>query len=187
MAGLMLVALLVVLVPSICLVWLMNRALQNERVAVNQKLVEAYRGHLTLAQERLDRRVRSLSEEFERAATNLSPAQLFAREAAAGRADAVICFDSANRVVYPVSAQVKAPLANDQWNEAERLELSDPAAAARAYELIGKSGQPDLAAQAFQAQARCLCGPETRRRQLRFGKSYRRTTVSVMPPIHKAG
>ena len=39
--GLMLVALLVILVPSICLVWLMNRALQNERVAVNQKLVEA--------------------------------------------------------------------------------------------------------------------------------------------------
>src|ERR1044071_4860827 len=136
--GLMLVALLVVLVPSICLVWLMNRALQNERVAANQKLVEAYRGHLTLAQERLDRRVRSLSDEFETAFTNMSPAQFFAREIASGRADAVICVDSAKRVVYPLSAQVKAPAPNDQWNEAERLEFSDPGAAAKAYESIAK-------------------------------------------------
>lgn len=154
--GLMLVALLVVLVPSICLVWLMNRALQNERLAVHQKLLEAYGGHLTLAQERLESRIRVMSAELERAATNLGAAELFAREVIAGRADAVLCFDPSGRMIYPVAAQVKRPIPNDEWNEAERLEVSDPPAAAKAYERIARADQAELAAQALQAQARCL-------------------------------
>src|SRR2546429_6802900 len=84
--GLMLIALLVVLVPSICLVWFMNRAVQNERLAVQQKLVEAYRGHLTLAQERLGKHLRDLASDLERATTDIKPAGGFSRAVRAGRA-----------------------------------------------------------------------------------------------------
>ena len=51
--GLALVLLVLVLVPSACLLWFMNQAVRNERLAVRQRLIEAYRGHLVLAQERL--------------------------------------------------------------------------------------------------------------------------------------
>ena len=39
---LMLLLLLAVLVPSVCLLWFMNQAVRNERLAVRQKLAEAY-------------------------------------------------------------------------------------------------------------------------------------------------
>ena len=52
-SGLTLLLLFVVLVPSIGLLWFVNRAAQNEQLAVRQKLVDAYRVPLVLAQERL--------------------------------------------------------------------------------------------------------------------------------------
>ena len=51
---LMLLLLLAVLVPSVCLLWFMNQAVQNERLAVRQKLVDAYRANLALMQNQLE-------------------------------------------------------------------------------------------------------------------------------------
>ena len=73
--GLMLVLVLVVLAPSVCLLWFMNQAVQNERLAVRQKLVDAYRGHLALAQERLDGHWRQLTSDLDTQAEKL-PASL---------------------------------------------------------------------------------------------------------------
>ena len=47
---LMLLLLLAVLVPSVCLLWFMNQAVRNERLAVRQKLADAYRANLSLMQ-----------------------------------------------------------------------------------------------------------------------------------------
>ena len=50
---LMLLLLLAALVPSVCLLWFMNQAVHNERLAVRQKLADAYRGNLSLVQKQL--------------------------------------------------------------------------------------------------------------------------------------
>ena len=62
----LLVLLLAVLVPTGCVLWFMLCAVRNERLAVRQKLEEAYRGHLSIVQERLanhwEQKVEALEE-----------------------------------------------------------------------------------------------------------------------------
>src|SRR5437870_12620350 len=104
--GAVLLLLLAVLVPSVCLLWFMNQAVQNERLAVRQKLLEAYRGQLTLLQERLEDYLAQTATNLDTMAEAISPAALFGREVRAGAADAVICFDAAGNITYPTSLPV---------------------------------------------------------------------------------
>jgi signal transduction histidine kinase len=149
---------LVVLAPSICLFWFMNRAVQNERLAVRQKLVDAYRGHLSLAQEKLDAYWRQTAAALDDAAKKASPAALFAQQVDDGLADAVIGFDTSGGVSYPRSLPPpqSKPVENS-WTQAQAKEASDPLAAAAAYALLAEGeSNSDLAAGALQSQARCL-------------------------------
>jgi signal transduction histidine kinase len=152
-----LLLLLVVIVPSVCLLWFMNRAVQNERLAVQQKLLDLYQGHLTeyalLMNDGWQGRI-ELLDEF--CAKGDPPGILFRMGSDA--ADSVICFDSVGKVSYPNSSVVPRPepLA-PAWAEAQSLESSDPAAAAAAFGRLGETTTNDaLAASACQAQARCL-------------------------------
>ncbi len=49
-----LLSLLVVLIPTACVLWFLNEAVQNERLAARQRLAEAYRGYLPMLRNRLD-------------------------------------------------------------------------------------------------------------------------------------
>lgn len=49
-----LLALLVVLIPTACVLWFLNQAVHNERLAAKQRVVEAYRGYLPLLRNRLE-------------------------------------------------------------------------------------------------------------------------------------
>ena len=57
-----LLLLLVVLAPSICLLWFMNQAVQNERLALRQKLGDALRARLAVAQQQLENDVASMKQ-----------------------------------------------------------------------------------------------------------------------------
>ncbi len=46
--------LIVVLTPTACLLWFMNRAIENERLAMRKTLEDAYRRDLSDAQTRLE-------------------------------------------------------------------------------------------------------------------------------------
>ena len=160
----MLLLLLAVLVPSVCLLWFMNQAVQNERVAVRQKLLEAYRGHLALLQERLENHLSQTSTNLDNVADTLSPAALFAKEVREGVADAVVCFDAAGNVIYPASAtmareanETLGPALAAEWSEAQRLESSAPSAAAEAYaHVAAQTTNNNLAGRALQSQVRVL-------------------------------
>jgi signal transduction histidine kinase len=156
--GLIVLFLVLVLMPSIGLLWFMGQAARNERLAVRQKLVNAYQAHLAMAQERLDAYWQNLARDLDEQADRLPPASLFAKLVRAGLADAVICFDRAGNVVYPSAGLwVRAEISDPRWSEAERLEPGDPAAAAAAYDaLFRNTTNATLAARALQAQARCL-------------------------------
>ena len=153
-----LLLLLAVLVPSVCLLWFMNQAVHNERLAVRQKLAEAYRVNLSLMQNILDAYWRQTAASLDADADRLSPSALFSRDVRAGVADAVICFDVAGNVAYPAPALTAKPEAlSAPWTEAERQELLSPVAAARAFaRLAEQATNANLAARALQAQARCL-------------------------------
>jgi signal transduction histidine kinase len=153
-----LLLLLVVLVPSVCLLWFMNQAVQNERLAVRQKLVDAYRGHLSLARERLENFWRQTAEELDTRAEKTSAPALFAEEVRAGRADSVISFYTRLRHdEVPGAAPRARETVPPGWLEAQKLESSDLIAAAEAYVRISAQvTNVNHAAIALQSQARCL-------------------------------
>jgi signal transduction histidine kinase len=155
---LMLLLLLAALVPSVCLLWFMNQAVHNERLAVRQRLTEAYRANLSLVQTQLEAYVRQRADALDNETDNVSSSALFAKQVRAGLADAVICFGSNSMVLYPGPVPPPAPEpAGAGWAEALRLESGDPTQAAAAFaRLAGEATKPEEAARAFQAQARCL-------------------------------
>jgi signal transduction histidine kinase len=112
--------LLIVLVAIGCVLWFMREAMRNERLAVRQKLADAYRGQLAFVQQRvLDQWMKTLTQ-FDGA----EPATaLFARAAREGWADSAIFLDAEGHAVYPrIGGQGRLAEAN-----AELLALeSDP-------------------------------------------------------------
>jgi hypothetical protein len=73
----MLVLLLLVVAVAIgCVLWFMREAMQNERLATRQKVVEAFRGQLALMQKRVEDQWRIKIERFDQ--VDPGPA-LFAR------------------------------------------------------------------------------------------------------------
>jgi signal transduction histidine kinase len=152
-----LLLLLMVLVPSVCLLWFMNQAVQNERLAVRQKLSDAYRAHLDLARERLEDYWRTTAKNLDMLPASALGPKLFALEVGAGLADSLICLDAAGNVIYPNAALPAPENLPPSWAQAERLERTDPRAAAAAFSQWAKSADLDnVAAGAMQAQARCL-------------------------------
>jgi signal transduction histidine kinase len=151
-----LLLLLAALVPSVCLLWFMNQAVCNERLAVRQKLAEAYRVNLSLIQGQVEANWRQTAASLDAEADRLSPSALFAKQVRGGLADAVVCFDAAGHVAYPGPAPLpEAPEA--AWIEAERMEAGNPAQAAAAFaRLAEQTNNNNHAARALLAQARCL-------------------------------
>jgi hypothetical protein len=112
--------LLIVLVAIGCVLWFMREAMRNERLAVRQKLADAYRGQLAFVQQRVLERWTKTLGQFDGA----EPATaLFARAAREGWADSAIFLDAEGRAVYPrIGGQGRLAEAN-----AELLALeSDP-------------------------------------------------------------
>ena len=62
---LMLFLLLAALLPSVCLLWFMNQAVRNERLAVRQKLADAYRANLSLVQNQMEVHLRQTASTLE--------------------------------------------------------------------------------------------------------------------------
>jgi signal transduction histidine kinase len=109
--------LLAVLAPTACVLWFMNEAINNQREAARQKLVEAYRGQLVLVRDRLDSWWEKRAEELDRQARSGPAPVAFARMVREELADSVILLDENGAVAYP-SAQ-PAPEPNAQAREAQ--------------------------------------------------------------------
>jgi signal transduction histidine kinase len=147
-------------VPAACVLWFMNEAMRNERLAVRQRLIDAYRGQLQPLQASLDtfweERVRSLST----AAGETDAGRAFENVVLAGQFDSIVLLDTTGAVRYPVAADVTAAEpASEDWQEAVRLEHEEnqPEVAAILYgQLAATADNADAVAQAMQAQARCL-------------------------------
>src|SRR6266849_10009730 len=153
---------LVVLAPTACLLWFMNAAMQNERLAVRQKLVDAYRGHLERLRGRLEDRWRQHLQELQKISAGSPAPAIFASCIQSGEADSVIVFDGQGGLLYP-NTPLAPQTGPDPWEaklaEASGLERlrKDFTAAARMYEAITNETQDaNLAARALQARTRCL-------------------------------
>ena len=121
--------LLVVLVAAGCVLWFMYEAMRNERMAVREKLAEAYRGHLLLVQTQM-------MEDWHRQLGQIDGAEAdavrFARCIREGLADSAICFDEQGQPGYPrlpsaADSQGRDVAANTELSTLESLvDKSDP-------------------------------------------------------------
>jgi signal transduction histidine kinase len=153
---------LIVALPTAAVLWLMNEATENERLAVRQRLADVYRAQLEIARQGVVAGWRERLVGLDAAASGHSPAQAFAACAGRALADSVIVLDPSGKSSYP-AASISSPreAADDdaQWRAANRLEFTDRdyAGAARAYAKIALAARDDrLAARAIQAQVRSL-------------------------------
>jgi signal transduction histidine kinase len=148
------------IVPSLCLVWLMNNAIANERLAARERLAQAYRAQLTLAQEAFEKQSTEAVRQIA-ALTTGPPREAFARCVQSGLLDSIVFFDPTGRVAYPDAPKkfpVPARERAEQWSEANELEFlrKDFVRAAERYEALANSTNSYLAARALQAQVRCF-------------------------------
>ena len=157
-----LVLLVAVLAPTACLLWFMQAAMRNERLAVRQTLAEAYRASLAGLPARFEAYWQKAAAELELPGNGVSAPAWFARCVQAGLADGLVITDNQGRPAYPASP-VAIPAvsaeAETEWAEATRFEWArrEPAAAARLYGAIAaKTTNINLAARALQARTRCL-------------------------------
>lgn len=145
-----------VLLPTACVLWLMNRAIADQRLVVRQKLADAYRSQLALVRDRVDAELAAKGAQD----SSPPPAVLFARLTAAGSADSAIILDAAGMAAYPAPAKLPHPdatLTQPEWLRVSLLEDSDPGGAAALYRDLGDEAvDPAIAARAYQAAARCL-------------------------------
>lgn len=153
---------LVILLPTACVLWFMAQAMQNERLAVEQKLFDFYQGQLAALRDQSDDYWSQQSDRLAELAESLPASQVFAEAVEAGLADALIVLDDQSGVVYPKPSRV-VPMLDDTeagaWEEAARLERApgDLDAAADVYAgIASRTEYPNEAARALQAQARCL-------------------------------
>jgi two-component system, OmpR family, phosphate regulon sensor histidine kinase PhoR len=151
----------VVLVPTISVLWFMTKAVENERLAVRQTLSEVLR--LRLADTR-----KSVDDHWDE---TLAAISAFAEEAdspiafesvvSAGLADSVILYDADGQITYPNTPEFQATAleeSTESWLAAERAEYAnrDPATAAELYSFIAQdSTDVNFAARALVAETRC--------------------------------
>lgn len=150
-----------VLVPAGCVVWFMALAMNNETLAVRQRLRDVYADKVSDARQLLntdlDRRFARLAE-----GQDLVPGERFARLVSSCEVDGIVICDKQGRPVYPADAipNVEDPKADDVgWQAASQLEQDarSTALAAEAYAgLAARPSGPEGRARALQAQARCL-------------------------------
>jgi two-component system, OmpR family, phosphate regulon sensor histidine kinase PhoR len=190
-----LLLMVIVALPTTAVLWLMVEATQNERLAVRQRLADAYRGQLALVCDRAIADWQSRLAQLDASVAGISPAESFAACVLnalpdGALADSVIVLDAAGEPAYPAltaHSEVEPTEPDAAWMAAERLELVelDYAAAAAAYDRIATSTSDDnLTARAIQSEARSLllAGQRVSAAELLEGQvNNLRLTSSVAP------
>ena len=151
----------VVVLPTAGVFWFMNQAMQNEQLAMRQRLTELYRTQLQTAAERIQTSWRNKYNLLSYNIHQDSVPEAFALLVKAGHADSFLVYQK-ERLVYPKSVAFSRISAEPQtilWREARRLEYGKnlPKDAAETYgKIVRQSTGAQESALALMAQARCL-------------------------------
>jgi two-component system, OmpR family, phosphate regulon sensor histidine kinase PhoR len=150
--------LVVVVVPTACVLWFMTEAMNNERLAVKEKLSRAYTLRLGEVETRIDNYWQARSVALEKAQSGENPSLWFKQLGQQGICDSVVIYDASGAILYPTPLKPQQEIDNQEWREAWRLEYDagDCSAAANAYKAIAAASDPVIRARGLQAQARCL-------------------------------
>jgi len=156
-----------VILPTVCLLWFMSHAVRNERLAVKQKLTDVYQQRLDRLSQKLDNLWSERINYFVAGATGGGAVEIFGlfADPENGRDslkyyDAVIVYDSNDKLLYPVAGGSEYPSElPEDFNLAWRAEFieEDFARAMGLYEQIAASSAEDYVVNsALMGKVRCL-------------------------------
>jgi signal transduction histidine kinase len=157
-AALMLAA---VLVPTGCLVYFMNEAVEKERALAGRELNEAYTAELQAVAAQVERYWADRAEALDGRNLDQAPGVHFEHCVLDGLADSVIVLKPDGTPAYPslpATPAADATLRRPEWAEARAMEDSGkPEEAAQRYAAIYRAEKdPNSSARAAQASVRCL-------------------------------
>lgn len=148
----------VVMVPTIGVLWFVGVAIRNEQLANRQRLSDAYQSNLIQVRAQIDAYWKAMTREL--TVVGLDGQQRFDAVVDAGQVDSAICFDADGKIQYPTLPEPTASEFDDaNWRRASMLEYQngDLNPALELYRQISATTEdPLLAAFALQAQVRCL-------------------------------
>ncbi len=94
---------LVVLAPTVCVLWFMGEAMENERLAVRQRLAETYEAQLSKLCADLEAQLTTKVRALEEYVDSRPPASVFALLVQSPGVSSVVVYDGAGNFVYPDS------------------------------------------------------------------------------------
>jgi signal transduction histidine kinase len=160
-----------VILPTVCLLWFMSQAVKNERLAMRQKLVEAYHKPLKRAAEKVDSIWKDKSQPGPHLYSRF-PGYIFQKLVIKPNAihdsfdvDGVLIYDVNGILVYPAFSTdiVEEKLPLEELKEARHLEFVEQKlpeaieAYQRTEKIVGSfSGHCYISAHSWLGEARCL-------------------------------
>ncbi len=146
-----------VLLPTACVLWLINAAMRNVRLNVGQTLANVDADRLNVTRDFLNAAWQERTAALERLPPGAAAIPEIVR---AGLADSAVILDSSGAPLYPAPMPLPGPdptAADPQWVKARLLEATTPSAAVAAYQAIGAAAaDTSVKARACQAAARSL-------------------------------
>jgi len=112
--------LIVVLTPTACLLWFMDRAIENERLAMLKTLEDAYRRDLSDTQSRLEQFWRDRAASLDQCAAGEPASAVFAKCVRSLWADSAVCYNGQGRESYPaapVSPSDQSVMDSSEWKK----------------------------------------------------------------------
>ncbi len=151
--------LLAVMIPTACVLWFMTEAMENERLAVRQRLVDACQADLELYAFGLQKLPEIVGDQL--GTLQDGPQETLRTLSDVFVVGSAILYGPDGSVVYPrpTPAPTTLPARPASWTVAEHLEFEqrNHDAAAKAYGTIAKeTANERVSAEALRAQARCL-------------------------------
>jgi len=155
----LLTLLLGVLLPTACVLWFMTQAMNNERLALQQKSLDLYNRQLQILTQDFNSQWESNIRHIEALAAHADASDLFAEVARKKLASSIVVYDKEGLLRYPILSRAGyEPESAPKWAHATRLEFQkgDLEAAIEIYrEIAAESPDTRMTALALNALARC--------------------------------
>jgi two-component system, OmpR family, phosphate regulon sensor histidine kinase PhoR len=149
-----------VVLPTVSLLWFMNRVITNERLVVRQKLTALYQDKLAEASAKTEAQFTHRLAGLDKINSTGNPYAFFRRLVLADNIQGVVLWNADGTIVYPRTAVVMgddlssgSPLAGAWHKEFADKQYAD---AARLYARFANNDDPHVAVAAMTGESRCL-------------------------------
>jgi len=153
--------LLAALVPAGCVLWFLGAAMENQQLAVRQRLSDVYRGQFDARKKSLTSFWKEVDGKLDQAQKLDDVTQIYKLFITSEICTAVVVYDESGQVLYPTPLtppRADSSAHSDLWDKARQLEydLKNPLAAETYADIATRCDNIHLSARAIQAQIRCL-------------------------------